>query len=74
MIAIKRALILSSTLTLLATWCASPLYKAYSNHLEEIEQAYQDKKISTAQYLTLKQNAENAYLQLQATEEGAKQK
>jgi hypothetical protein len=47
--------------------CVSSSKMAYQNQLQEIEQAYHTGKITTAEYLTLKQNAENSYRQRKAT-------
>lgn len=51
----------------LCAGCVSSSRMAYQNQLQEIEQSYQVGKITTAEYLTLKQNAENAYRQRKAT-------
>lgn len=52
---------------ILGTGCVSSSRMAYQNQLQEIELSYQAAKITTAEYLTLKQNAENAYRQRKAT-------
>lgn len=49
------------------TGCVSSSRMTYQNQLQEIEQSYQAGKITTAEYLTLKHNAENAYRQRKAT-------
>jgi hypothetical protein len=46
--------------------CANSSKRTLQNQLAEIEQAHQAGKITTAEYLNLKQNAENAYQQRRA--------
>jgi hypothetical protein len=66
---IKMKLILTALMfvTLLTGGCVSSSEIAYQNQLQDIEQAYQAGKITTAEYLTLKHNAENSYRQRKAT-------
>jgi len=53
--------------TLLTGGCIGSSKMAYQGQLQEIEQAYQAGKITTAEYLTLKHDAENSYRQRKAT-------
>jgi uncharacterized lipoprotein len=47
--------------------CSSTSTDAYNKQVSDAQAAYQSGKITTAEYLQLRQNAQNAYLQRQSS-------
>jgi hypothetical protein len=56
------AIVSFALLASLGTGCSTSSQEAYNNQVEAADTAYKAGKITTAEYLKLKQDAQNAYL------------
>ncbi len=63
----KHLTLLSFFACIVFSGCVTASKQVYLNQIQAIEEAYQNKEITKAEYLKLKMDSENAYRQRKAT-------